>query len=45
LRQRSMFRMHKLALLHRSLVVRILGESDGRLLAEVNPRLRLALGL
>ncbi|NJK60653.1 MAG: type II toxin-antitoxin system PemK/MazF family toxin [Oscillatoriales cyanobacterium SM2_1_8] len=45
LRQRSVFRMHKLALLHKVLVVRILGESDGRLFAEVNPRLCLALGL
>ncbi len=44
-RQRSVFRRHKLALRHRSLIVRIFGESDGRLLAEVNPRLYLTLGL
>lgn len=45
LKQRSVFRMHKLALLHQSLILRVLGESDPHLMNEVNQRLRLALDL
>jgi mRNA interferase MazF len=45
LKRRSVFRMHKLALLHKDLVLRVLGEGDQSLIHEVNQRLRLALGL
>jgi mRNA interferase MazF len=45
LKRRSVFRMHKLALLHKVLVLRVLGEGDQVLMSEVNQRLRLALGL
>jgi hypothetical protein len=37
--------MHKLALLHKVLVLRVLGEGDPALIDEVDHRLRLALGL
>jgi mRNA interferase MazF len=45
LRRRSALRMHKVALLHKSLVLRVLGEGDASLMHEVNQRLRVALGL
>jgi len=45
LRFRSVFRSHKLALLHRDLVMRILGDLDNELMAEIDSRLQLALGL
>jgi mRNA interferase MazF len=45
LKYRSVFRTHKLALLHKSLVVRVLGEMDKDLMNEVDQRLRIALGL
>jgi mRNA interferase MazF len=45
LKRRSVLRMHKLALLHKALVLRILGEGEQPLMHEVNQRLRLALGL
>jgi mRNA interferase MazF len=45
LKRRSVLRMHKLALLHKALVLRVLGEGDPSLMHEVNQRLRLALGL
>ena len=45
LKRRSVLRMHKLALLHKTLVLRILGEGEQTLMHEVNQRLRLALGL
>jgi mRNA-degrading endonuclease toxin of MazEF toxin-antitoxin module len=45
LKRCSVLRMHKLALLHKALVLRVLGEGDQPLLHEVNQRLRLALGL
>jgi len=45
LQRRSIFRMHKLALLHKALVLRVLGEADPALMHEVDQRLRLALGL
>ncbi|HSF30519.1 MAG TPA: type II toxin-antitoxin system PemK/MazF family toxin [Candidatus Tectomicrobia bacterium] len=45
LKHRSVLRTHKLALLHKALVVRVLGEGDQPLMNEVNQRLRLALGL
>lgn len=45
LRYRSVFRTHKLALLHRDLIMRVLGELDSRLMGEIDSRLLLALGL
>lgn len=45
LKYRSVFRTHKLALLHKSLVIRILGELDDELMKEINKRLKIALGL
>jgi mRNA interferase MazF len=45
LKRRSVLRMHKLALLHKVLVLRVLGEGDPALIYEVDQRLRLALGL
>lgn len=45
LKRRSVLRMHKLALLHKVLVLRVLSEGDQALMYEVNQRLRLAVGL
>jgi mRNA interferase MazF len=45
LKRRSVLRMHKLALLHKVLVLRVLGQGDRSLISEVDQRLRLALGL
>lgn len=45
LKRRSILRAHKLALLHRSLVLRVLGKMDQALMGEINSRLRIALGL
>jgi mRNA interferase MazF len=45
LKYRSVFRTHKLALLHKSLVLRVLGEMDKDLMIEIEQRLRIALGL
>ena len=45
LKCRSVLRMHKLALLHKVLVLRVWGEGDPPLMSAVNQRLRLALGL
>jgi mRNA interferase MazF len=45
LKRRSVLRMHKLALLHKVLVLRVLGEGDSPLMSAVDQRLRLALGL
>ena len=45
LKRRSVLRMHKLALLHKTLVLRVSGEGEQTLMHEVNQRLRLALGL
>ena len=45
LRSRSVFRAHKLALLHKTLVLRILGELDDYLVDEIDLRLQVALGL
>ena len=45
LKRRSVLRMHKLALLHKVLVLRVVGEGDQSLMYEVDQRLRLALGL
>ena len=45
LKSRSVLRTHKLALLHKALVVRVLGQTDRTLMDEINQRLRLALGL
>ncbi|MGB7533750.1 MAG: hypothetical protein WA977_12375 [Halobacteriota archaeon] len=41
----QIFRTHKLALLHKSLVLRVLGEMDRDLMNEIEQRLRIALGL
>ena len=41
----SVFRTHKLALLHKRLVLRVLGEADSILLETLNSRLRIAPGL
>ena len=45
LKRRSVLGAHKLALLHKALVVRVLGEMDQALIDKINQRLRLALGL
>ena len=45
LKRRSVLRMHKLAFLHKALVLRVLGEGKQSLMSEVDQRLRLALGL
>jgi len=45
LKYRSVFRTHKLALLHKSLVIRKLGEFGDELMNEMNKRLKIALGL
>jgi len=45
LKRRSVLRCHKLALLDKALVVRVLGEMDEVLMKEVNQRLLMALGL
>ena len=45
LTRRSVLRMHKLALLHKVLVLRVLGEGNLSLMYAVDQRLRLALGL
>lgn len=37
--------VQSIALLHKALVLRVLGEGDQALMHEVNQRLRLALGL
>ena len=44
LMRRSVLRMHKLALLHKALVLRVLGEGEQALMHEVSQRLHLALG-
>ena len=45
LKRSSVFSMHKLALLHKVLVLRVVGEGEPSLMYEVDQRLRLALGL
>jgi len=45
LKYRSVLRCHKLALLDKMLVARVIGEIDETLMKEVNHRLLLALGL
>ena len=45
LRLRSVFRTHKLALLHQGLVLKKLGDLEGPLMREIDSRLQLALGL
>jgi len=45
LKQRSIFRAHKLAVLHRSLVLRVLGRLEGRTMTELGGRVQIALGL
>jgi len=45
LKQLSIFRAHKLTLLHKSLVMRNLGEVDKNIMKEIDQRLIIALGL
>ncbi len=45
LRLRSVFRTHKLALLHQGLVLRKLGDLEDTLMGEIDSRLQIALGL
>jgi mRNA interferase MazF len=45
LKKRSVLRTHKLALLHKSLVLRTLGEITEPVMQNINQRLRIALGL
>jgi len=45
LKRRSVLRMHNRALLHKALVLRVVGEGEPSLMDEVDQRLRLALGL
>lgn len=45
LKFRSVFRAHKLALLHKSLVFRVLGVADDDLMSILNERLQIALGI
>lgn len=45
LKRTSVFRAHKLALLHKSLVIRNLGRVENNIMDEINQRLRIALGL
>jgi mRNA interferase MazF len=45
LKKRSVLRTHKLALLHKSLVLRTLGEISNPMTQEINLKLRIALGL
>lgn len=45
LRKPSVFRCHKLALLHKTLVLRKLGDIDPALMRQAEQRLRIALGL
>ena len=41
----SVFRTHKLALIHKRLVLRVLGKAGRDLMGEINARLQVALGL
>lgn len=45
LKFRSLLRAHKKALLHKSLVLRVLGMLGDELMREVDTRLRMALGI
>ena len=45
LKTSSLFRTHKLALLHKRLMLRVLGEADNALIEAINSKLRIALGL
>jgi mRNA interferase MazF len=45
LRVRSVLRCHKLTSLHKNLVIRVLGTLDTELMAKVDERLIIALGL
>lgn len=45
LKTSSLFRTHKLALLHKRLVLRVLGKADNSLLEAIDSKLRIALGL
>ncbi len=45
LRLRSVFRTHKLALLHQGLVLRKFGDLEEPLMREIDSRLQIALGL
>jgi mRNA interferase MazF len=45
LKQRSVLRAHKLAVLHRSLVLRMIGKIESRIMTELGRRVQIALGL
>lgn len=45
LKQQSIFRTHKLALLHKSLILRNLGEVEKDIMKEIDQKLIIALGL
>ena len=45
LKTSSQFRTHKPALLHKRLVLRVLGEADKALIEAINSKLRIAPGL
>jgi mRNA interferase MazF len=45
LKQRSVLRAHKLAELHRSLVLRMIGRIERRIMTELGRRVQIALGL
>jgi mRNA interferase MazF len=45
LKYRSVFRTHKIALIHKSLVERTLGVASQSIAAELDRRLKIALGL
>jgi mRNA interferase MazF len=45
LKQRSVLRAHKLAVLHRALVLRMIGKIEGRIMNELGRRVQIALGL
>jgi mRNA interferase MazF len=45
LKYRSILKTHKLAVLHKSLILRVIGEFDATLMSEVNQKLRMAFGL
>ena len=45
LKKRSTFRTHKLALLHKALVLRAIGKADGKLMEQLEERIKIAIGL
>ena len=41
----SVIRVHKIALLHKTLILRVLGELDSTLMIELDNRMKLVLGI